>query len=239
MLILDYGRSFLAHTGPANAVRFWVESRTLLTTAAGGPPQVFLQCGSCKSEDTFADRNLFLDPNYDFLPVFGPGGMLLFRHYDHDTGRYRELRGESPTWGQPIPRLRERVGRELPDYDAVRAATMAGLPLVAHTELWDDATGQRAILEYPVKTMNLADHLRRFQVDTGPLAMPDLSRQHDPPLAGVSLAFVAWHSPGFADFVVEQTVAVPAGQGATLALQHYARPVSRPARNRLFAFPPD
>ncbi len=72
MIPLDYGRSFLIGRAPANEVRFWVESRTRLIDAERGTSEDYLQVGSCKSENTFAERDLFHADNYDFLPVFGP-----------------------------------------------------------------------------------------------------------------------------------------------------------------------
>ena len=50
---LDYGRSFLCHKGESaasNAVRFQVESRTLLLNDKGELTHTFYQCASCKSE---------------------------------------------------------------------------------------------------------------------------------------------------------------------------------------------
>ena len=53
---LDYGRSFIIGNGPANEVRFWVESRTRLIDVRTGTYEDYLQCGSCKSENTFAGK---------------------------------------------------------------------------------------------------------------------------------------------------------------------------------------
>ena len=72
MTPLDYGRSFVIGRAPANEVRFWVESRTRWIDERAGTHEDYVQCGSCKSEDTFAEKDLFLRDNYDFLPVFGP-----------------------------------------------------------------------------------------------------------------------------------------------------------------------
>jgi hypothetical protein len=60
---LDYSHSFICHTASFNSVRFWVESRTRLGVREGRTD--YLQCASCKSEDTFAAENLFYKDNYD------------------------------------------------------------------------------------------------------------------------------------------------------------------------------
>ena len=63
-------------------------------------------------------------------------------------------------------------------------------------------TGLRALIEYPVKTMNISLENSLYQVDTGPVAIPDLTKRYDPPLDSLRLAFVAFNAPTFADFVV-------------------------------------
>ena len=80
---------------------------------------------------------------------------------------------------------------ELTTNEAIRQATYEFAPIVSQTEVWNEQTGLRAIMECPVKTMNTrrADDL--YQVDTGPLAFPDLSQRHERHVDGIALAFVA------------------------------------------------
>ena len=51
--------------------------------------------------------------------------------------------------------------------------------------------------------MNIRDEEPTFQVDTGPVAFPDLSRRYERLPDALSLAFVAFNAPHFADFVIE------------------------------------
>ena len=81
MIPLDYGRSFICHVAPENSVRFWIESRTRIIDEKTGSATDYYQCGSCKSEDTFAKKNLLKEDNYDFLPIFGDGQILIFRRH--------------------------------------------------------------------------------------------------------------------------------------------------------------
>ena len=80
MKTLDYGSSFIGSTGPGNAVRFWVESHTRIVNEENGQTEDYYQCGSCKSEHTFAEKGLFMENNHDFIPVFGPHWSVIFRH---------------------------------------------------------------------------------------------------------------------------------------------------------------
>ena len=105
---LDYGRSFLCHKGESaasNAVRFQVESRTTLLDDKGKPTHVFYQCASCKSEHTFAEKDLFQKDNYDFLPIFGGEHLLIFRRRVQVSPIYRSVKKAAEVWGVPILKL--------------------------------------------------------------------------------------------------------------------------------------
>ena len=81
---LDYSRSFLNGTRSFNSVRFWIESRTFIINEATGETQVFYQCASCKSENTFGEKDLFYPDNYDFMPIFGGRDredLVIFRRH--------------------------------------------------------------------------------------------------------------------------------------------------------------
>ena len=97
---LDYGRSFLCGTVPMNNVRFWVESRTTIFDDKARTATVFYQCASCKSENTFGEKDLFLSDNYDFLPIFGGGHWLIFRRPARISPNYRKTYQVHGTMGR-------------------------------------------------------------------------------------------------------------------------------------------
>ena len=234
---LDYGRSFITHTAAFNAVRFWVESRTRIIDERTGSHRDYYQCGSCKSERTFAEKDLFIEDNYDFLPIVsGSDDLLVFRRHARTTDRYRDVAKVDRYWGPPTLKLRTAPQvREVGDWEAIRTATAAAAPIVAQTEIANEETGLRAIIEYPVKTMNIGLDKKLYQVDTGPVAYPDLAKRHTPDIACLSLAFVAFNAPAFADFVVEQPTPVVEDGVEKCKVFHYSAPFSLPARNRLLA----
>jgi len=231
--VLDFGRSFVSGTASFNRVRFWVESRTMLLD--GARRHEFLQCGACKSENTFAARDLFHADNYDFLPILGDDEhWLIFRRRNRIAGDYRTVRKE--VWGPAERKLRYAAGVEvLSSFERIRDATAAGRPLVSRTEIADAATGLRAIIEAPVKTINIEPARKLYQIDTGPVALPDLSRRYQPSVDCLRLAFVAFNAPGFADFVVEQPTPVVEDGRERCRVYHYSSPVTLTARNSLLA----
>ncbi|HPO13958.1 MAG TPA: hypothetical protein PLI09_10970 [Candidatus Hydrogenedentes bacterium] len=236
MTPLDYGLSFICHSSPRNSVRFWIESRTRLFDDNTGTWTDFYQCGACKSENTFAERDLFMKDNYDFTPIFGNGDVLVFRRPAHVHATYRTIKKATEMWGEPSLKLKEggRV-EDLISWDAIARATHDAIPLVSQTEITNADTKLRAIIECPIKTMNIHPEKKQYQVDTGPIAFPDLTKRNDPLIDAFSLAFIAFNAPNFADFVVEQLTTITEDNGASHQLYHYSNPFSLPARNRLFA----
>lgn len=231
MTPLDYGRSFVLGNGPENEVRFWVESRTRIISEASGQSEDYVQVGSCKSEHTFARENLLHEDNYDFLPVFGPEWSVVYRRHADLRDSYREIRRSQEWWnGQQYRLIVGREVEELTSAAAVRQATYDAVPIVAQTQVRNEATGLQAILEYPVKTMNTNRTRDLYQVDTGPVAFPDLSQRRTRHVEALSLAFVVFNAPHFADFVLEAPTRVGDEQ-----VYHYSKRVSLAAVNRLYA----
>ena len=233
---LDYGLSFICNPSQANAVRFWIESRTTIIDDEAGTRTEFYQCASCKSENTFGEKDLLIEHNYDFLPILGDGCWLVFRRPVGLSDGYRSVKKVEEIWGEPILKLREPQRVTLLDtWESIRDATAAAQPIVSQTELTDADTGLRAIIECPVKTMNVSLARSMYQVDTGPIAFPDLSERYDRLIDCLSLAFVVFNAPHFADFVVEQPTPVMQDGVELCKVHHYSSPFSLPAKNRLLA----
>jgi len=233
---LDYGRSFVCNTAAFNPVRMWIESRTTILDPQAGTRTDYYQCGSCKSERTFAERDLFTEDNYDFLPIFGDGRVLVIRRRAIVREPYRQIKRMDEMWGNPVVRLREpAVVTELDTWEKMRDATAAGIPIVTQTELHNADTGLRAIIECPCKTMNISQSKRMYQVDTGPVALPDLTRRYDPQIESLSLAFIAFNAPDIAHFVADAPTPIPGAARAVASVHHYSKLSNLPARNCVLA----
>mgnify|MGYP001042007237 CR=1 FL=1 len=233
---LDYSRSFIIGTAPRNEVRFSVESRTRIIDEQTGLEEDYMQVGSCKGERTFADSNLFQEDNYDFMPIFGPEYSAAFRRKAYLNAEYKQcLRSNEFAWhGQNYYLTDAENVAELTSNEAILAATYACVPLVSQTEIWNEQTQLRAIIECPIKTMNTKREGNLYQVDTGPIAFPDLTTRYERHIEGVALAFVAFNAPDFADFVVEVPTAIGSGVQAC-EVHHYSKLLSFTARNTLWS----
>ena len=238
---LDYGRSFVNTKARWNSPRFWVESRCRITDEKAGKTVEYLQCGLCKAERTFANRALFADDNYDFLPVFSATQGIIFRRKVHVSEPYRDVRPIEQWWEGTEPLLRTVRGRALNTPEEIFAAMQQGRPIIGQTELRDPESGRVAVIEYPIKTINFERDKKDWQVDTGVVILPDLSAPPDRWSHTFQLAHIAFRTPYWADFIVDQPTPVeppeadgqPAGQG--VLTYHYSGQVHHPARNVIVA----
>lgn len=237
--VIDYGRSFIRGTAAFNRVRFWVESRAVLMDERDGTAETYWQCGACKSENTFAEKDLFHDVNYDFTPVYSEKYLVIFRRGASIGGVppvYRQIAEASGVFGEPEYHIVETATAcELKTNDEIRTATHDCLPLVSRTELWNADTGLRAIIECPVKTMNINDERNLYQVDTGPVPFLDLSQRHERSAEALSLAYVAFNAPHFADFVIEAPTPIEREGREVCRVYHYSELRSCESRNTLYA----
>jgi hypothetical protein len=236
---IDYGGSFLCNTAEFNSVRMWIESRTTIIDSKSGKRTVYYQGASCKSENTFGEKELFYKDNYDFLPIFGDGKVLVFRRKSSKRGdngyktikKMEEMWGANPVLYLPVP----KVITELDTFEKIRDATAAGLPIVTQTEFSNPDTGLSAIIECPCKTMNISHPKKVYQVDTGPVAFPDLTKVYDPQIDCLSPAFIAFNKPGYADFVIEAPTPVLEGDKEVATVYHYIRMATVTSKNKIFA----
>jgi hypothetical protein len=240
---LDYGRSFVNTKAPWNSPRFWVESRCRVVDKQADKTVEYLQCGLCKAENTFAYRDLFAKDNYDFLPVFSGEEGIIFRRKVRVEEPYRDVRPLDKWWGGTEPRLRTLRGRVLSTPAEVFAAMQDGKPIVGQTELTDKASGRVAVIEYPVKTINFERERKDWQVDTGVVILPDLTAPPDQWSRTFKLAHIAFRTPYWADFIVDQPTPLAPPEAKTDGAEadkqpltyHYSGLVHFPARNVLVA----
>ena len=139
---LDYGLSFITNPSPHNQVRFWVESRTTIFDDETDTSMEIYQCGSCKSEHTFAVTNLLHEDNYDFLPILVGSDWLIYRRLPRLSDRYRTIQSAQDVWGKPNLKYL-RPGKNvalLPErWEMISEATASAIPIVAQTEIQNEA----------------------------------------------------------------------------------------------------
>jgi len=241
--ICDFPNSYLTFTVPdgSNTARIQLDARCTVTDSEAGASEEFFLITPCKSEHMYVDTTLFQNPNFDFCGVWSHTHFILLRTFaSHQSGRpikERESGPHAPRFGEvKIDLNMLQQTKQLHTGKEIVKATLDNQALVARTYLQCGKGGRTALLEYPVKTMNVAVGSVQFQVDTGPLIVPDCCLPNDPDApVGVdhmSLAFICYKDLARVDFVLRQPTAVEPGEATVM---HYSKILTMAARHELFA----
>lgn len=256
MKVLDYARSSLifridtnvkppitaSHKPPfsLNNARILLESTCWITDERDGRTRRFVHAASCKTERVGVDRDIWMLPNADFIPIASEERILVLKTYARQ--------GDSiPLWpaGRGAQNERQEVSLDdaysgfnvdlteaeaelLPDARAIVNAVLAGDRLVARTTITQGP--YTAVIEYPVKTINGNERDWIYQTDTGPHLLPDLTRPADELLGGMQLAFSAFNVPEW----IECIVRAPTRVTDDVFVWHYSQPVRLDVLNEMF-----
>jgi hypothetical protein len=143
----------------------------------------------CMGEKLYAEKNLIHIPVADFHCVFEPGQEYMFvKILSCQPYQWRMDRriGETvPTHdgrGATILRMEATLRhfenvRELRTGQEVSEAMLARHPILGRTRFFDQNAKTEITSEYPVTCMNARKSDGRWQVDTGPVLIPDFSLQ--------------------------------------------------------------
>ena len=238
MNVCDYGRSFVTFVVPGNNARISVEARCILRRP-NVPEEQFLMFASCKSENTYAEQDLFRDPdNYDFSGIFSPDHYSIARI--HVSSENEVL--ETGLIAERFVEVRRHVvevpeATPLTTVEEIIVATLAHRVLVARTEVHDEPSGASALLEYPVKTMNVNAESGMFQVDTGPIPYYDFSDTSGDIMQRFRWAYCAFNRFAGAEFIFRVPTPILEGSSEVARRTHYSQVIYCPHTvNSLFAY---
>ena len=212
---------------PMNNSRITIESRCRVLDRETGQTHTFVLGASCKTERVGAERDLFLEPNADFMPIISDDAFMHLKTF----ARRGTARARFPPGGGDQPdRLRvpiqgnylsmvldfaEHDGELLPDAQAICEATLARDLLVAVTTIRHGR--YQAAIEYPIKTMNANEREWVYQTDTGPVLYPDLDAPPEQLHERLDVAFEAHNAPDWAQFIVRRPTTIAEG----IEVYHY------------------
>ena len=222
-----------------NNARIPIDCCCEITEKATGETRQFVLGGNCKTERVGAERDIWTVPNADFVPVFSQEQFMMIKAFDR-VGKQVQL--YPPSLGEQPER---QVGRVADNFAGVRIdlPRRAGVLLETSSEVVEAVLANRQLvarsayeteryavsLDYPIKTINANERDGFFQTDTGPILFPDLDRDPDDLLAGFELAFSAFNTPDWTEFILR----VPTPLTDEISVYHYSHPVRLDTRNRI------
>lgn len=250
MNVFDYGNSHIITVGAMDGVdmntcRTQVLASCALTNIETAETHEFYLGKECIGEYMYEDSGIAQVPTSEVGIIFSKGDSSLWKRFaDHEndivqSGPWDVLRktfaGGYAYWTDLQFLLKSVDARALSGSEEIAAATMAGEAIVGRTELDGSAHGWKATLEYPVNYVNVHPPAGRFQVDVGPILVPDFSctSTEDLIVDRLRLAFVLYNRLDEVEFAIREPTVVSEGRsGKTL---HYSKVVKTAAKSTLFS----
>lgn len=223
-----------------NLVRVSADSFAAVTDKATGETREYLLGSSCKTEYVNVQEGVWMDPNADLTPIGGSEQIMNFKRWDRcgkDVMRYPESLGiqeeKQIETGKEVfclygIEVRRRRHRRVDDLDDLIACFESGEPTTCRTRV----SGEHfeLVLEYPISVVNFSPRDQYYQVDTGPVLLPDLSCKTEEVLPTFNLAYIAHNGGSWAEFIVCR----PTALRDDLKVYHYSETVRVTCENEAF-----
>ncbi|MEO2045289.1 MAG: hypothetical protein ABGX16_01800 [Pirellulales bacterium] len=224
-----------------NNSRLPLECRCRITEKETEKTQEFFLGANCKTERVGVERDIWTRPNADFVPVCSRSQWMVLKTFDH-VGKGVPL--YPPSLGMQPERqvinvdeafdslridLAKSPGEVLETPEAIVEGVLANRLLNARTCIESDR--YIALLDYPVKTINANERDWIYQTDTGPVLLPDLSREPDDLIGGMDLTFVAFNTPNWIELIVRTSTPVV----GDVSVYHYSKAIRLDSQNQIIA----
>jgi hypothetical protein len=225
MHAIDFPNSFLTFNREnRNIARIQLDARCEYAPDAGSRPREYFLITPCKSERMYVEEDLWQDPNHDYRGFYSETEHMTLKVYpsaDRDK-RYPQLNR------QRFAEMKLDIRRyaftcRLQSDAEIRDAILANCRLVARHTILDDATGGWATLEYPVKTINAHPAKAEWQVDTGPVGVPEFGAAAELDVERLRVAYVAYNRFAHVEFLVRCPTPVAVEERTVFATSHYSR----------------
>lgn len=247
LLTYDYSRSFVQWWMDTldHSPRCAIHASCRLRDKKGGTREFFLT-HPCMGEQMYAEKDIIHLPTADFHIIFAPreefmivkimDGSPPFLRLAHRIGEKvatHDGRGTTITRMELCMR-HFPVVRELHSDREVYDAMIANLPILARMQFPGADGKTEVICEFPVTVMNaMHDKGHRWQVDTGPILIPDFSIKSDLTVGLFRQAFVVCNSWDWAEVAMRLPVQNESSKDGRTFL-HYASPKRLSMKVRLF-----
>ncbi len=207
-----------------NMARIQLDALIDVIDRRSGQSERFVLIAPCRTEWVYAEDRLFHMPNEEYRKIYSLSEDRSMGQAITDSGRLRRARKVSGVYRSlKIDVCTSSRTRQLLTPAEIVKATGENLPLVGRTRLDDPDGNRHYVLEYPIKTMNFQPVTNSFQVDTGPLLIPDFDSQAESVINRLAMAHVAYNRLDRAEFILRRPTEVQDEQGKSLCqVLHYS-----------------
>ncbi|NLX56600.1 MAG: hypothetical protein GXY58_15945 [Planctomycetaceae bacterium] len=229
-------RPYARHNTPhGNLARIQLDAVLDVVDRQAGSTERFVLIAPCRAEWVYAEDRLFQLPSREFRVIYSLTEQRSMERSTTCTG--------APPRGTPVSDSFRSLKIDICPCSRVRqlntaadivAATAANLPLIARTYLDDPGGTLQYVLQYPIKTMNFQPLSDSFQVDTGPLLVPDFAATAERAIDRLEMAHIAYNRLDRAEFILRRPTPITGADGKPVCeVLEYSEVCECPARHEL------
>lgn len=229
----DFSRSFITFVtkNRHNNARIQVEAKCSIFDVETKKAEDYFLVASCKGEDTYGKGSLFFMPSYDFCMIYSIDEFMIIRtHYNAERdnitvgcnrGHFLDVHFN----------ICIKSANVLKSNEEIVSATFANHVLNGLVETHDSDGKYYVRIEFPIKTMNVNDIENMYQVDTGPILIPNFDMQCSHIIECFQLAYVAFNKPEEAYFVIQEPT--PITEGSSEKVSFYSKIIRMDSSNSI------
>jgi hypothetical protein len=226
-------RPYARHNIPlGNRCRIPIESFIDVIDEATGRSERYVLTFGHPSEWVFAENRMFQMPSNEWRAVYSLTEQ-------RGMGRGYTYKGE-PRRGHPVKDTFASLDIQIPTfarthvlekYADIDEAIWKRVPLVGRTEIRDPNGRKRYVIEYPIGIVNSMREMQKFQVDTGPLLVPDFESKAERDIDRLEMACIIYNRLDRAEFILRRPTPIKDESGREVAkVLEYSEIREYPAR---------
>ncbi len=232
----DFSRSFITFVtkNRTNNARIQVEARCEMLDQENGTKENYYLVASCKGEDTYGKGCLFLVPNYDFCMLYSSKDFMIIRTHGNAELNNTTVGDNQGHFLDVNFHIKMIDAEVLGENEKIIQATLSNRLLNGRTEITDKTGRFLATIEFPIKTMNVNDISMMYQIDTGPILLPDFASTKERIVERFNLAYIAYNQPNEAYFVILEPTLIK--DGSKDKVSHYSKVTRFDVKNLVLAY---
>lgn len=229
-------RPYARHNCPhGNMARIQLDALIDVIAKETSESERFVLIAPCRTEWVYAEDRLFQLPSREYRNIYSlteQRSMGRGITYDGERSHGRPVSGDFRSLKIDVQTFRRT--RVLRTPEEIVNATADNIPLVGRTEIDDPAGKHRYVLQYPIKTMNFQPKTNSFQVDTGPILVPDFKIEGDRVIDRLEMAHIAYNRLDRAEFILCRPTPIEDEAGKALCqVLHYSEVREDPALTQI------
>lgn len=211
-------RPYARHNIPlGNKARIQLDAIVDVTDLRTNAFERYVLIAPCRTEWVYADKGMFQIPSREYTNIYSlkeERSLMSSITFDGEVTVGKPIGSQFRSLKIDVKGFSRFT--ELKDAASINRAIATNVPLVGRTVIEDQSRQERYSIEYPIRTINFRPENGSFQVDTGPLLVPDRGAKVAKVIDRLEMAHVVYKTLDHAEFILRRPTPVKDKAGKEL-----------------------